>query len=700
MLKEERKYQFRERLNVVHPRNIRDYALEKAVNEIALAECFMITVPSDAGDVLLTGARDFCEFLLDAMDIAAGVSRKGAGLISVKVDPAYGTYKAFRAEITPEAIVITAHDERGAAQGLFFLEEEMSSRHAPYLKCGVTERAPRFSPRMTHSGYGLDEFPDSHLAQIAHAGMDAILVMTCGTYRSMRGETDFNDLIRRAAKWGLDVYAYSYYRSLVHPLDAGAEAHYENTYGELFRQCPGLKGVVLVGESVGFPTRDPKASPRPYYDNIDDGIPCHKPSADFWPCTDYREWLMLLQSVIYRYNPNADIVFWSYNWGYADVEARQALIRSLPAGISLLVTFETFEPVPLGEDIYEQVYDYTISFVGPGQYFISEAKVAQECGIRLYSMTNTGGNTWDMGGVPYLPMPSQWQQRAKAALEAREHYGMHGVMECHQYGFFPSIISEMVKYIYETGSADVEETLVQIVRRHFGFGQEAQILSALECFSEAIRLLPPSGEDQCGAFRVGPSFPFSVAGKYKYPKDKSFMISAYQPKNGTHQSATAMSGVRIPLERKRLEAMLVQLKEGCERLEKLPDKNEELCYLINLGHFMECFVITGIHAKDWYLIVNRLPMESDKKTVERLIAQANCVLDAERENVLRALPIVKRDSRLGWDPRMNYVCDSAYLEWKLKLLEYAQQVELERYKTCNNFQYTPVPFQNDADLEK
>ena len=28
----------------------------------------------------------------------------------------------------------------------------------------------------------------------------------------------------------------------------------------------------------------------------------------------------------------------------------------------------------------------------------------------------------DMGGIPYEPMPSQWRNRAKAVLEAREKY--------------------------------------------------------------------------------------------------------------------------------------------------------------------------------------------------------------------------------------------------------------------------------------
>jgi hypothetical protein len=164
-----------------------------------------------------------------------------------------------------------------------------------------------------------------------------------------------------------------------------------------------------------------------------------------------------------------------------------------------------------------------------------------------------------------------------------------------------------------------------------------------------------------------------------------FMIPAYKPKNGTHQSSTAMSGVRIPAETKRLEKVLALLRKGCAELEDLADKNEEMCYLINLGHFMECIVTTGIHAKTWYLTISRLPLESDKDIVNQLLAQAEQVLDAERENVLRALPLVKQDSRLGWDPRMEYVCDPARLEWKLRLLDYVQTTELDKFRKPNRW---------------
>jgi len=681
----EKKYQFRERLSVVHQPDIRDLTVILADNEFELINGTVIALAADAGIVAITAARDFCEFLFDSLGVSARIARNEIGTINITVDESYGSYKSFKVDVSTNGIQITAHDERGAAQALFYLEDVMSARRAPFLTYGITERSPLFTPRMSHSGYMLDEFPDSHLAQIAHAGMDAILVMTKGVSESLHGYCDFNELIRRAARWGIDVYAYSYYKSKCHPDDPDADAHYNSTYGELFRMCPGFKGIVLVGESVGFPTHDPAASPCRYDNNFINGIPCDKPSADFWPCKDYREWLIKLQSIIYKYNPDADIVFWSYNWGYADKDARQDLIRRLPQGISLLVTFETFEPIYYGNGVYEQVYDYTLAYEGPGQYFISEAETAAECGVKLYAMTNTGGNTWDMGGIPFEPMPGQWRNRAAAVIDCKKKYGLCGIMEGHQYGFYPSFISDMIKYMYDTGSTDVDDELIRIMHRHFGKGKEKAILDALEYWSEAIRNLPASGEEQCNGFRVGPSYPFSIAGKYMYPGNNGFMTASYRVHNGSHQSALATSGVRMPYQRKKLQKMLSLLIEGRKRLEALGEINEEFALLVNLGHFMECIVTTGINAKDWYIVVSKLPVASEREEVEQLIAEGERVLASERANVERAIALVERDSRLGWDPRMEYVCDPARLRWKLQLLDYVQGTEMDKFRLPNRF---------------
>ena len=84
---------------------------------------------------------------------------------------------------------------------------------APGAVSAVRARTPpqEFSPRMTHSGCATDVFPDGHLAQIAHAGFDAILFNISGPdqTRASSGKTDVNSIIDAAAAWGLDSYMYS-----------------------------------------------------------------------------------------------------------------------------------------------------------------------------------------------------------------------------------------------------------------------------------------------------------------------------------------------------------------------------------------------------------------------------------------------------------------------------------------------------------
>ena len=49
----------------------------------------------------------------------------------------------------------------------------------------------------------------------------------------------------------------------------------------------------------------------------------------------------------------------------------------------------------------------------PGYYFESECKAAAELGIPLLATANTGGLTWDIGVIPYVPVPQRWIVRFK-----------------------------------------------------------------------------------------------------------------------------------------------------------------------------------------------------------------------------------------------------------------------------------------------
>ena len=196
--------------------------------------------------------------------------------------------RSYRLVVKRDAIIVCGYDERGTGQGACYIEDLMNLREAPFLSMCDVVREPLFQPRMVHSGWGIDQFPDAHLNAIAHAGMDAILVFVKGPNRTTTGYLDLNDLVDRAARYGLDVYLYSYLHSGKHPDEPDAEAYYESTYGELLRSCPGARGIVFVGESCEFPSKDERTRMRTRRCPVPPGGESDKrPFPGWWPCRDY-----------------------------------------------------------------------------------------------------------------------------------------------------------------------------------------------------------------------------------------------------------------------------------------------------------------------------------------------------------------------------------------------------------------------------
>lgn len=675
----EQSYDFRKALLTVHEPNLRDANRKAHEGEFELTGG--LTIAAEGGEVIQTAAADLVDFLRISMGISSKLANFADEAAEVKVMLAEtagidlgeaAEYRGFMVVTNEKGICVYGHDERGAAQGIYYLEDVMTFAKAPVIPYGSVWKKPLFSPQMVHSGYGLDQYPDEYLSRIAHEGRDAILVFTKDVNETPDGYLDFNALIRRAAKFGLSVYAYSYLVSDMSPEAPEADAYYENTYGRLFRECPDLAGVTLVGESVEFPSRDPHVAKGHYYETTVDGIPSDKPSAGWYPCEDYPVWLNMVKSKVRKYNPNADIVFWTYNWGYHPADIRIKLIESLPTDISLQATFEMFEPRKL-EDSTIICADYTLSFEGPGRYFKSEAEAAKKRGIRLYSMTNTGGRTWDFGTIPYEPMPQQWMRRYDAMRKAHDDWGLCGLMESHHYGFYPSFISKLSKWCFWEPREDMDAMLNTILGSEFGYENAAQVESALDDWSEAIRCYTPTNADQYGAFRVGPSYPLSLNEAPPVPSDEKAMFGnrictpRYSIGVDPHNTIVSM---RIRSEIKSLQAMKALMESGLAKLNAIGEPNEKLLNLIRLGSFIRNSVITGLHAKELYVLKTQLYAETDKQKLAAILDKIEALFKDEYANVEATMPLAETDSRLGFEPSMLYMTDPWHLEWKKRQLTY------------------------------
>jgi hypothetical protein len=78
--------------------------------------------------------------------------------------------RSYRIVCNKNTVVVCGQDERGVGQGCYYLEDIMNLREAPFLPREEITREPMFSPRMVHSGWGIDQFPDPHLNAIAMRG--------------------------------------------------------------------------------------------------------------------------------------------------------------------------------------------------------------------------------------------------------------------------------------------------------------------------------------------------------------------------------------------------------------------------------------------------------------------------------------------------------------------------------------------------
>ncbi len=696
----ETRYQFRDRLLTIHESNVRNYDLKPSADQLEIKDGVIIEIGNTTEVVIQVAANDFADFFKTSMGINATVSTSGKaagkGVIKLALAKDCGVdlkeadgYKGFLIEIG-EGINVYGNDDRGVAAALYYMEDLMCMEKAPFLKKGEIRKKPLMAPLMVHSGYGMEEYPDNYLMRIAHEGRDAILIFVVGINKTRVGYLNFNDVIARAARYGIDVYAYSFLQSEKHPDDDNAEEYYDSTYGELFRQCPGFKGVTLVGEVVEMRSKDPHVSKFRSWDAYTDDLPDGKFWPGWYPCEDVARWAAMLKRVVHNVKPDADIVLWTYNWGFQPEEDRIKLIENLPEGITLEATFEMFDTKKVG-DAYTACSDYSLAFAGPGPYFVSEAKAAKKRGIKLYAMTQASGTTWDFGCSPYEPMPYQWMKRYEGVHHAIREWGLCGAMDNHHHGFYPSIITKFSKHAFLTPVEPMEEILDKIFKSEYGAENLEKVQKAFKLWSEAITYYTPTEGDFTAASRVGPSYPFCLFYGIKMPFPEGAMFgthvvnSFYGDGNKLPQFVSApiresALNIRILPELESLKTMLKLLREGVEVFESIENKNDKLLSVINHGKYLVHYVQTVHNAKLWHILKCKLNAEFTREGSMKIIEEMEQLLHDEIENAKGAIPCVEADSRLGWEPSMTYLCDKKNIEWKIRQVNYVLDYEIVKLK--------------------
>ncbi len=656
-MRKEGNYDFLKRLLTVHQSDRRDLSLLPEADEFIFSDTVRIIIPQDADEMLLTSAKDIADYLFISMGVEAFISRdpKKIGTLTLKTDPTLELGKRGYRITVADAVTVEAADSRGIAQGLYYLEDLMNLRRAPYLKKGVFNGSLLFDPRTVMSGYGVGEYPDEYLSLLAHHGFTGLMLWIKGINENQKGFQNFKDLAMRASKYGFDIYVESYTAHSVYPEGEEAQLFYDELYGKLFDECPFIKGLIIVGEAVKFPSRDPSLQGNP----------------GWYPCSDWPLLLKMIRKAVDKVKPNVEISLCSYNWGYRPKELRQKLIATLPHDIVLSCGWEMFEKYDL-DGVTEACSDYSLRVVEPGYYFRTEAEAAKECGLRLETIANTGGKTWDFGAIPYTPAPYRWAERFEALRLAHDTQNLSGLMDSIHYGVYPSMISELAKWAFREPRVELKPLIPRIIAMYLGEEQLDKKVQAMKLFSEALANMVPTNEDQYGALRVGPSHPI-YAGRAPYegispPQDKFAMhkLERGMYNNVYYYCSDGTPGPeRIPKEIEAYNHVKECLEEGIALLDSVEEKNEEVERMANMGRFMYRTVITALNTKRFFILDQRRLASTDKAERDQCIREMIDILLSERENAIDTIPLVNLDSALGFEPSMEYVTDEKRLLWKV-----------------------------------
>lgn len=290
-------------------------------------------------------------------------------------------------------------------------------------------------------------------------------------------------------------------------------------------------------------------------------------------------------------------------------------------------------------------------------------------------------------------MPYQWIKRYEKVIEAHHKWGLCGILENIHYGFHPSFITDLEKQMFFTNSEEPEKILRDLLIRDYGEENFDTIDKAMHIWSDAITHYVPTNEDQYTAFRVGPSFPLwtiqnsagwpSSFGKYPSPKHALFgngifhnrYIPCYE------MDYISLLGFRIHHQIKEFEILRDKLFEGIKVLESIENRSIALQKLINIGWFMYRTTLTVLNLNNMFILMHKLDIVETKEEGKELLARIERILLSEKENVEKTIPLVQFDSRLGWEPSMEYTTDEAALRWKLKQLDIEINHRLPLFKT-------------------
>jgi hypothetical protein len=221
--------------------------------------------------------------------------------------------------------------------------------------------------------------------------------------------------------------------------------------------------------------------------------------------------------------------------------------------------------------------------------------------------------------------------------------------------------------MFTEGGIPFDEHIRLIAARDYGCGNAEEVLAHWKRWSELAQDYVPSDANQYGPFRIGPAYPFTFGHP---PADyKSFPVKKYASngpgicrfdylKEGYVPQLTPerMDAEYMAKELELLEPMAAAYEKGAAAFAAM--RGEKAAQMANFAAYLGACTRTAINVK--------------RGAIAFLAKDDAGVLKAARDeyaNARKSLEFVVNDSRLGWEPSMEYTGGAEQIRWKLALME-------------------------------
>ncbi|MBQ2790112.1 MAG: hypothetical protein IJE97_10795, partial [Thermoguttaceae bacterium] len=297
--------------------------------------------------------------------------------------------------------------------------------------------------------------PDGLLQKLSERGVDGVwlhallrdLAPPTAEFPELGAKSDvrhatLRNLVKRAKKYGIDVYLYMnepralpapFFENRPHIRGVAQEKYFAmcasapetrrwlvDSLAAVFADVPGLGGIFTITGSENLTTcashmrqsECPRCSKRDYVDLI----------ADLNAAMAEGVW---------RSAPDAKVIVW--DWGWRGHGLATDVIERLPKGVWLQSVSEWALPLERG-GVPVSIGEYSISAVGPGPRAVEHWAAAKKAGLKTIAKCQFNA-TWEIASIPSIPALDLVVRHAANLSRS----GVDGVMAGWSLGGFPSI---------------------------------------------------------------------------------------------------------------------------------------------------------------------------------------------------------------------------------------------------------------------